>query len=377
MRRTFAVAGVMAAIVGTVSAGGSASAEARASALPPGFRAQSATFVSQKQGWLLGAMPCGPTSCTTVISTTDAGRRWSAAGTLGAPLTNEDKRGVTEVRFADALHGWAFLPALWATGDGGKTWKKQTPPGGRLVLALAADADVAYVVVSPCRYSQPPDKCTDPATLWRMIPGRGSWTRVRLKLPVADQATLALHGTTGYLVVPAVSDGPAGTVQAGPFWATRAGAAWHPRPDPCDPSNDEFLTGVAPISDTKVALLCQANIGFGKAAKRVLRSKDTGLTDRSAGTLPLYGIVSQLAAAPDGTLVVSSFSIGSWIYRNAGGRIWTTPVDLGDGGAGWNDILFTTNRRGFVVHAPASCCGGNGAGQLGETSDGGVTWAPQ
>ena len=62
--------------------------------------------------------------------------------------------GVTEVRFTDSSHGWVFGPALWSTSDGGATWTKEAPPGGPQVLALAADADAIYAVVSPCRVGQ-------------------------------------------------------------------------------------------------------------------------------------------------------------------------------------------------------------------------------
>jgi hypothetical protein len=154
------------------------------------------------------------------------------------------------------------------------------------------------------------------------------------------------------------------------------GSHWESRPDPCMPANGETLASIAPFSDTDVVILCQGNIGFGKAAKRALRSRDTAKSTHSAGNLPIYGIINQLAAAPNGTLVDSSYSIGSWIYRNAGGGTWTTSVDLGDGGMGWNDVLFTTNDVGFVIHGPASCCGLRGPGELWETQDGGVTWGP-
>jgi photosystem II stability/assembly factor-like uncharacterized protein len=346
-------------------------------AIPAGFRAQSLSWISPKHGWMLGSAPCGQTTCTTVVGTTDAGATWKTLGTLQAPLSIETKTGVTEVRFADNLHGWAFEPALWATNDGGKTWTKQTPPGGgRLVLALAGDAEGVYAVVSPCRLNR---LCKHPATLWRTAPGQGSWTQVALTLPAFtafDTAVLAVHGLVAYLVVPAFLSAPVGLSPADVLDVTVDGQNWGSRPDPCVPADGETLSGVAPISDTKVALLCQANIGFGKAAKRVLRSKDTAQTTSSAGSMPMLGIVSQLAAAPDGTLATSSYSIGSWIYRNAGGKTWTTQVDLGDGGMGWNDIAFTTNQVGFVIHGPVFCCGGHGPGELWETQDGGLTWAP-
>jgi hypothetical protein len=338
--------------------------------IPAGFRAQSLSWVSPTQGWMLGVAPCASSSaCTTVVGTTDGGATWNTLGALGAPLTLEDETGVTQIRFADALHGWAIWPAFWATKDGGVTWKKQVPPGGgRQVLALAGNSDGVYAVVSPCRLNRP---CTDPLTLWRSTVSGGPWTQVPVTLPVAVTPVLAVYGVVAYLAVPAGLDLALDVLDV-----TLDGQNWISRPDPCHPENGETLTSIAPISDTKLALLCQGNIGFGKAAKFVLRSNDNGQTTQPAGTMPLYGIVSQLAAAPNGTLVAATFSIGSWIYRNGGGQTWTTPVDLGDGGIGWNDVSFTTNLIGFVIHGPATCCGGFGPGELWETQDGGLTWGP-
>ena len=364
------------AVLATVSGSGSAAfgagsaGAARPSTIPAGFHAQSMSWASPKHG----SGPCGRTTCTTVVRTSDGGGTWKKLGTMEAPLTLEEATGVTEVRFADDLHGWAFEPALWATSDGGATWQRQRPPGsGHLVLALAGDADAVYAVVSPCRLNR---FCRFPATLWRTTPGQGSWTRVSVTLPDLsgfNTVVLAVHGVVAYLAVPSFLINRGASV-ADVLDVTVNGRQWSSRPDPCDPGNGETLTSIAPISDTKVTLLCQGNIGFGKAEKRVLRSNDTGQTTSSAGTMPLYGIVTQLAAAPNGTVVAASSSIGSWIYRNAGGQGWTTPVALGDGGMGWNDIVLTTNRVGFVIHGPwAFCCHG-GPGELGKTEDGGVTW---
>ncbi len=340
--------------------------------IPDGFRAQSISWISSQHGWMLGSAPCGPDECTTVVGTTDGGGTWNTLGTIDAPLTIEDGNGVTEVRFSDDLHGYAFEPGMWATSDGGVTWSRQTQPGdGQLVMALSANADAVYAVVSPCRLFR---ECDQPSTMWRTRPGRRTWTSVPVALPVITGfgiVDLAQYGTVAYLVVPsALLDAPTADV----LEVTLDGVSWSSRPDPCHPDEGETLESVAPITSTRVALLCNANIGFGKAAKRVVRSDDNGLTTRSAGMLPLLGIVSQMAAAPNGTLIVSSFSIGSWIYRNDGGKTWTTSVDSADGGEGWNDVVMTTNQIGWVIHGPASSP--FLAGELGTTSDGGVTWAP-
>jgi hypothetical protein len=355
-----------------------AAAPSRASAPPADFHAQSESWLSPQDGWLLGSAPCDGDTCTTVIGTTNGGGKWNTLGTLTAPLTIEDKTGVTELRFADDMHGWAFEPALWATNDGGATWKKQKlPGGGHLVLGLAADADAAYMIVSPCTFND--GNCTDPAVLWKSKPGH-AWKKVTsVTLPAFfgfGIASLAVHGTTAYVGVPAFLTQDDAQAPMDVLYATVDGTQWQTRTDPCDPSNGETLAGIAAISDTKVALLCQANIGFGKAAKRVLRSSDNAQTTKSAGTMPQLGITSAIAAAPNGTLAVSSYSIGSWIYLNQGGKHWTTSEDLGDGGQGWNDITFVSNSVGYVIHGPASCCGGQGPGGLWETQDGGVNWAP-
>src|SRR5207245_3566156 len=70
------------------------------SVMPPGFRAQSVSWVSPAHGWMLGVAPCGQTTCTTVDGTTDGGATWNKLGTLNAPLILEQGNGITEVRFA-------------------------------------------------------------------------------------------------------------------------------------------------------------------------------------------------------------------------------------------------------------------------------------
>jgi photosystem II stability/assembly factor-like uncharacterized protein len=365
----------LATLVLTVAFAGSAAfgAGSAGRAIPSAFRAQSLSWVTPTRGWMLGAAPCASSStsstCTTVIGTTDGGGTWKALGTINAPLMLETDAGVTEIRFADDLHGWAFGPALWATGDGGATWKRHRPPGaGRRVLALAGDVDAVYSVVSPCRINH---VCHDPATLWRTTAGSGAWTQVPVTLPASTDAALAVRGLIAYAVV------QSGELDPDVLEVTVDGQTWSSRPDPCVKTDNEFLTDVAPVSDTKVALLCVANIGFSQAEKRVLRSNDTGQTTSSTGSIPRDGITSWLAAAPNGTLTVTSWgAAGSWIYRNASGKTWTTPVSLNDLGQGWNDVVFTTNTVGFVVHGPAAVYPGNRPGELWSTTDGGLTWAP-
>src|SRR5437867_4741867 len=170
MRRTVTITGITAAMVWLVLGGSTAFAR-RAPAIPTTFHAQSTTWVSPEHGLMLGSAPCGADACATVIGTTDGGRTWNQVGALDAPVTFERRTGVTEIRFADDLHGWAFDPALWTTDDGGATWTKLATPGARPAVALAGDADGVYLVVSACRFGVPLSNCLHREALWRTRPG--------------------------------------------------------------------------------------------------------------------------------------------------------------------------------------------------------------
>src|SRR5436190_1370137 len=111
----------------------------------------------------------------------------------------------------------------------GMTWERRAiPGGGHLVLALAADTDVAYAVVSPCRLNQ---LCGSPLTLWRTKPGRTSWSQVSLTLPRFagfNEVVLALHGDVAYVSIPR----PTAT-QPDVFDATTDARNWESLPNPC------------------------------------------------------------------------------------------------------------------------------------------------
>ncbi|WP_433227316.1 WD40/YVTN/BNR-like repeat-containing protein [Actinomadura formosensis] len=380
MRASRACTRIMAAGTTALAVGGLTGAPAlaadahppgRGRPVPAGFRAQSTTWPLPRYGWVLGSAPCPTGQCTTVVTTRDGGGTWSAVGAPAAPLAPPGEAGVTEIRFADPRHGWAFGPSFFRTSDGGRDWREAPLPGnGRRVLSLAAGAGTVYVAVSPCAPGEEPSACRKPPSVWRAGVRHGKWRRVPVKLPVgaADGVVIALHHRTAYIAVP----GPAG--QPDTFFASVTGRRWSPRPSPCDKRQAEALVDVAPMPRGRVALLCVGDAGFSKATKHVFRSADTARTTSDAGTTPRFGIQSGLAATPAGTLVVSSVSSGSWLYRNTRGRNWGTVLDMADGGSGWNDLLFTTGRDGFVVYGPAA--GSDRAGVLLATHDAGGHWAP-
>src|SRR3954451_8656264 len=132
-----------------------------AGGVPSDFRANSISWVSAKQGWVLGAATCGGKTCSDVVGTTDGGGSWSLLGKVPAPISVVGEpagAGVTDLRFVTPAVGWAFGPRLFVTTDGGRSWRAvTTPDSGKQVLSLATSRKAgAYAVVSRCKYASGP-----------------------------------------------------------------------------------------------------------------------------------------------------------------------------------------------------------------------------
>jgi photosystem II stability/assembly factor-like uncharacterized protein len=340
-----------------------------AAAVPAKFKAASLTWLSATRGWLLGAAPCGKRSCTDVLATGNGGTSWRLAGSVKAPIgTNATPAdvGVDEVRFATTSVGWAYGPALYRTADGGKSWAAEPIPGhGHQVLALAHSASANYAVVSPCKeFAQ---KCTSKQlTFWRTSSLTGtSWTRIAVSLPINESASLSAFGKTVYLVAPGLP---------GRLLASTDGRHFSARPSPCPAAQDVGLIQAVPTSASHVALLCDGNPGFSKAVKTVYRSVNTGRTDTKAGTTGPLGIEADLAASPTGNLLVGAWSDGTFMYLNdSHATKWSMVLGLGDGGAGWDDLAFTSRQVAWAVYGPVNTFAAN-LGQLYVTRDGGQHW---
>jgi photosystem II stability/assembly factor-like uncharacterized protein len=365
-------AGLLASGLLAGSATAASSVPASTAALvPASFKAVSITWQTQEQGWVLGLAPCGAKgkTCTEVISTSDAGATWTEAGTIPAPIppAGNATTGVTEIRFDTPATGWAFAPDLYRTTNGGRTWTREPVPGAgsKQVLALAATSTAAYAVTSPCAYET--GTCGGGLSVWRTgTLAKESWVKTSLTLPMSYLANLSAFGSTVY----------ADTTTLGSnylYASTDGGVKFASRPVPCQASQDIQLLQAVATSASRVDLLCDGNPGLSEAIKSVYRSANTGKTDSSAGTMGPYGIEAQLAVSPSGNLAVASSSDGSFIYINdSGGTGWSMPVGFGDGGLGWNDIVYVTDNEAWVVYSP-----GNDPDSLGKvlvTHDGGRHW---
>jgi len=339
---------------------------------PPGFTSQSTTWLDKQDGFLLGAAPCGDATCTDVIGTTDGGTSWHLLGRVHAPITRDGgvRPGVDEVRFGDAMRGWAFGPLLRHTSDGGKTWTVEPIPGDfGQVLSLTTDADGSWAVVSPFHWQHFGACRKQPLTLWRTKTATSTtWRQVDAELPYNLAADVSAFGSTVYVTDPQLLSGGDDVLLV-----STDGTTFSPRTAPCDHAQNIELIQVVATSATNASMLCDGDPGASKAVKIVYNTEDTGNTFRNRGMMGLLGIQAQLAASPSGNLAVASWSSGSFIYINdSRTKTWEMPVGLGDGGLGWNDIVYVTNKEAYVVHAPAGSFGG--PGELWVTTDAGHEW---
>lgn len=381
MRLLVALAGCLAFLATASSAGPVAANAAQPGAVPRGFVAQSVAPVDSRHVRVLGYSPCGTRRCSRVVDTDDGGKTWSLVGTIPAPIASlgqTDRGGLAEIRFATPEAGWAFGNVLFRTRDGGRTWRRQPIPGnGAQVLDIATNDTTAFAYVSGCDWAR---LCKRPSSLWRSPVAGGPWTRIRLDLPASPMffgnhygADIAVSGDGVYVVDTASEE----EGKADRFYAsTDGGDHFTPRSVPCDQSphpGPHWLTGVATASATSIAVLCGGNAGFSKSEKSVFRSKNSGKTFTYAGTAPDFGLDTMITASPSGNLAMASSSNGSFIYTNdTGAREWIMRVAYGDGGRGWNDITFVTDRVGWVVYSPAAFF--DGIGKLFVTRDGGHKW---
>lgn len=315
--------------------------------VPAGFRPVSVTWISLRQGWVIGAAPCASPPCTSLLRTTDGGATWAGVPAPRAALSQGGAVGVSRIRFADESNGWAFGPELWATHDGGVTWHAVDAVPSPTTSLEASAGRVYAVAGSPA------------AHVFASDVGRDGWQQVGADEVVAGGA-VALHGTTGYV------QGTDGVVRG-----LSAGGSDR-RSAPCGTSP---ASGLAAAGSDVVAV-CVSDAAAGSSTKTVVVSHDGARTWAPAGTGPRSGQPSGLAAtpvAPPIDVLATSGGISSiWRSEDAGATWTTVYTDTASGGAGFVDLGFTDATHGVAVEGGAA----SATSRLLVTADGGRTWAP-
>lgn len=336
-------------------------------AVPADFQPRSVTFASPTEGWVLGSTACGSARCAVIAHTLDAGRTWSRihapATTVGAGLRLATA-GVSALRFADASDGWAYGPELWATHDGGVTWRSVDlagiaagPAGVWDLQAAAGTAHLAYM-----------GSVSNAFGVASTPVARDAWTSPPVFIPVGagpvPQVQLVIQGSAGWLIE-VDRDVVGGARLVGGLWQT-----WTP------PCLDSAGPAVLAASSAK-SLIADCDLGiwstpagehlyvstnggssFSKLSPAVPMSAAVEVGTPNSSTILVAGQGPANAEGASSSVVIASFD---------GGHTWTTV--LKPGAATFNDLGFTTQSQGVLITTSGA------TSRLLMTRDGGHTWA--
>lgn len=155
----------------------------RGGPVPTGFSPQSFTAIGELTWWLLGNAPCSTPPCTSIVRTKDGGRTFVGIPAPRSPLgASTSQPGVSKLRFADQLNGFAFGGSLYVTHDGGSGWRPVELGGS--VSELAISAGEVYAIVVP--------RAGAPGKLMRSPVGADRWSA--LPAPAGVSYGLWAHG---------------------------------------------------------------------------------------------------------------------------------------------------------------------------------------
>jgi hypothetical protein len=342
-----------------------------------GFLAQSVSFVTDDDGFVLGVVPCSEGTCLALRHTIDGGVHWTSLSPPPTTLERGGPTGVSELHFADALDGWAIGGSVWATHDGGGSWHA-IDIGGQ-VVAFASGAGVAYALVEPCA-SAP---CLAPGRLYRSAVGEDMWKAVpdvsgRFD---AGPSALVVEGRTVFVLE---------TDPDPEILGSSDGVHFAPLTIPCVPEAEESLpigpASLAASDPADLTVACLGGVAAGSQLKEAFVSHDGGHVYLRLPDPPFVGDGAQLAMPTPTTVLLGATSGATFVNRISPPQTaWTTPVDFGDGGLGLTDLAFVDPSHGAFIHADASSALGflgqapsppPDLGTLYLTDDGGAEWHP-
>lgn len=306
-----------------------------------GFAPSSVSFVTQEEGFLLGAAGARE---STLARTTDGGSTWSRLASI--PIAGR----TAGVRFATPDVGYVFGTKYFMTTTGGRVWQAEPSPGG-YISDLETMNDHVYALVSSC------------ARCRRVTLYGGSTTSPALQ-PVAgvptmvgDSVSLTVYRDAAY-VLDTVKGGP------GQVWATDDGTRWSQRSSPCGTT----MGLITEWSPTGVAAACDVHLfAVDRESKRVYVSTDGATSWTALDKAPTrFGYINSVSASGPDNIVVANGKSGLDVTTD-GGRHWTLRGPQMTDGAGF--VGFISLSR--VVALPAH----SADGLFTMSDDAGASWS--
>ena len=324
-----------------------------------GLRPTSVTLVGTEVGAVIGQAPCAEGTCTAAAQTSDYGTVWTRLGAPDAGPANGSS-GVSQIRFnVDRTDGWAYGPGLYATHNGGRTWRQLSMPGR--VIDLSTVGGMAFAVVGTCTGGGATfaAHCTSFA-LYRTAIGSNAWSAVpgAAAAGAAVPGGLQLTSQGGYLLA-------GGRLFSGPVTA----GAWHQvRPEAA--SAPGCLSGAAQPASGPALLAPEGSVLYlacGSGSGLTLyQSADGGGSWQRTGPIAVQGTATSLAAISGGNIVLATTT---GIFYSADGTTWHRAALSGTvPPGGFAFVGLTTAQQGVAITS------GTGGGRLFVTMNGGRSW---
>ena len=330
--------------------GSSAAVSSAAGVRQVAFKPAAASFISPGRGWVLGASGCSV--CAAVRKTTDGGRSWTALRSPGGQLPFEHPRpgDVSDIAFADSRNGFLFGPALLASHDGGRSWKREALPP---VQALGLGAGYAFALTQRVAQGR--------VRLWRARIGHDRWSRLPLPgdagapLTISDSSVvqLAVEGNTVLLLRPG-DMGPALT-HFGRLWASNdSGGHWLARPVPCKrPDGGAALVTIARAHPRTWLIDCFDNQQSSQAQNtlhHLYRTVNAGTSWIRLADPTRHNEPDLLTDSGAGHIFLATVGAADFLVGSLdNGHHWKLLVSDGGSFYGWADLCFVTTKIGFVV----------------------------
>jgi len=321
--------------------------------IPAGFQPRSFTAVSLDEWWMLGTARCttGSGDCGAIVRTTNGGS--SFTGIPSPPVSASD---VTQLRFANALDGYAFDPELWTTTNGGVAWTKVATPGPVVELE-AADGEAYALACVPSASCQSVDLLVAPV-------GSGKWQKASTPVKLGYGAQFTLSGPNLYVL--SGNEPPLVLL-----YSSDKAASFTKLTDPCIPTLGGTVTAAADGSPTLWAA-CPTGTEAG-----AWLSTNGGMTWHSASP-PMAGFPNGLG------LTAASSSIAlAWPGQQVSARLPAAMDRTTNEGKTFSAVLssswhvswagFSDPARAYAL-ATAAGTGATGPTHLVESNDGGATW---